>query len=1187
MPAPHVRRSRLWVAIACASMLASGCGVSRTVGDAMYDLRHLEFDNLNPFGDAPPPVRVAGPTVGEVIADLPDVLPAGTRIATTAVPSPAETAARGAPAVPAASGEPAASPLPVSVAASPTALDAVIARYEAVLPSLADDAARFAVRKRVTDLKLERATVAGDPNGYGDVIAAYDALLRESRANTAGNGAAAAGDLTPAIRYQLARAKDLAGQGDAALHDLDALIDEAGPGTDAALLREAHFRRGEAAFSRGDYAAAAKDYAQATGPASKYGLHASYMLGWSQFRAGDQAAALQAMYDVIGELGARPAGSLATSERELLADALRASVLALERTGGVGTLAQAMQARDEPPWQVLLYDALGTFYLDGRRYQDAATAFERFETENALAKDAPKFALRAIDALRAGGFPTEVQGRKPRFVERYGAGTAFHQAHGDAGIAPYRRALLGFIDEETARQHAQAQRERTPAAYAAAADWYRRWLVNFDRAPQPADVAAEALVDGDVRVDDAAIGEHLFLLGEALAAGGATADAVPVFRGLVHRLPTHPRAREAGYAAVLGLTALAETDTARAPQLLAAELEFADRFGDDPRAPDVQLHAARSLLTRADHEGAALAAENALARWQLDATRAGVARRIAAESRLARNELPAAEVHFAAARALATDVAEQRELEGRLLATVGKQAENAEQAGDVDAAVAHLRRLAEIAPTSETAIAGGLNVATLYLQARRLAEAAAQLEAMRAAHPGHALVRDVPLRLADLYEQLQQPGKAADELLLVAAAAADPEQARTARYHAAELLLPSDPARAETVLADYVARHPAPVAFAAEAIAQLRTLTAARAPELARWQKAQLALYDDAARGGRADDPALARPRALAAGVAFELAAPARAEFEALTLTQPLNASLAAKRTALDAAIAAYERAGTYGEPQVVTAATLAIGDLYARLADELRASPRPAGATEEGLARYESALATRADSIDEQAVDVYRINAARARDGAWDASIAASFAALARLAPASYARSEQLPVPLGMALLGTADGTALPPALVAALRAMQQGDHAAAERAFTERLAEEADDLAARTGVALAQLARGADETVLQQLASLPAPADAAELCTVQVARGVAQRRLGRLRDAEASYRACISADPSHAIAWRDLGVLYEIYLQDVPAALDAYRRALAASANAGADAELAAWIARLEGNNVVSRAP
>ena len=241
---PRVRVSVL-LSIVCLGL--AGCGVGRVLSNAAYDLQHLELGRLNPFSDDLPPVRVEGATVAEVIAALPDVLPEDTGSQPAAAPVAAEAghaAAGMTSAAPSSSGD------PVAVPRSSAALDEVIARYEQVLPALSDERARFAVQKRVTDLKLERATFASDPVRYAEVIAAYEQLLR-----TVGSGAGAdAASTAPALRYQLARARDLAGQSDAALADLDRIIAEAVPATDVAVLREAHFRRAEAAFARGDYA---------------------------------------------------------------------------------------------------------------------------------------------------------------------------------------------------------------------------------------------------------------------------------------------------------------------------------------------------------------------------------------------------------------------------------------------------------------------------------------------------------------------------------------------------------------------------------------------------------------------------------------------------------------------------------------------------------------------------------------------------------------------------------------------------------------------------------------------------------------------------------------------------------------------------------------------------------------------
>jgi tetratricopeptide (TPR) repeat protein len=196
----------------------------------------------------------------------------------------------------------------------------------------------------------------------------------------------------------------------------------------------------------------------------------------------------------------------------------------------------------------------------------------------------------------------------------------------------------------------------------------------------------------------------------------------------------------------------------------------------------------------------------------------------------------------------------------------------------------------------------------------------------------------------------------------------------------------------------------------------------------------------------------------------------------------------------------------------------------------------------------------------------------------------------LARLDPAAFARQEQLPAPPGIGLLDDAEGAALAPLLATALRAWRAGDHAAAARAFGQRLDEDADDVAALVGQGIALVALGDHEAALRRLdadaQALPAAlaADPPAACAREVALGVALRHLGRLRAAEARYRACLAIDPGHAVAWRDLGVLQELYLQDAAAALETYRRAAAA---APSDGELAGWIARLEAANVVSRTP
>ncbi len=70
----------------------------------------------------------------------------------------------------------------------------------------------------------------------------------------------------------------------------------------------------------------------------------------------------------------------------------------------------------------------------------------------------------------------------------------------------------------------------------------------------------------------------------------------------------------------------------------------------------------------------------------------------------------------------------------------------------------------------------------------------------------------------------------------------------------------------------------------------------------------------------------------------------------------------------------------------------------------------------------------------------------------------------------------------------------------------------------------------------------------------------------------GLVYRRTGRFPDAEKSYQAAIAADPTYAGAYRNLGVLYDLYLQSPERALPVYQKYQELSG--GADKQVAEWI-------------
>lgn len=84
------------------------------------------------------------------------------------------------------------------------------------------------------------------------------------------------------------------------------------------------------------------------------------------------------------------------------------------------------------------------------------------------------------------------------------------------------------------------------------------------------------------------------------------------------------------------------------------------------------------------------------------------------------------------------------------------------------------------------------------------------------------------------------------------------------------------------------------------------------------------------------------------------------------------------------------------------------------------------------------------------------------------------------------------------------------------------------------------------------------------------------AEYCPAFKLKALVQRQLGKFSDAESSYLAAAECAPEDADIPYNLGILYDLYLNDLEKALVQYRKAQ--SLISGEDAMLAIWIPDLE---------
>jgi tetratricopeptide (TPR) repeat protein len=853
-----------------------------------------------------------------------------------------------------------------------------------------DPALRAEALRRLGDLQL--AAAEADENNAATLaaaaVAAYATLLQQ-HPQAPGLDAAT---------YQLARAHELSGDVDRSIATLDAFVTQH---PDSRHYAEAQFRRGEALFAAGRYPEAERAYAAvlARGGDSEFIDASLYKQGWAFFRVGQDEASWQSFLGLIDRLladgqGARRADTLSRPQRELLDDSLRALSISFMQGDGEASLAAALARHGPAPYEALLYRGLGDLYVDKQRFQDAAQTYRAYARRKPADDEAPLLLVAATEAYRLGGFDSLVLEGRREFVVGYGPDSAWW-AEREGRFDPRVAAALQSDLLELARHHHAFAQQATAASADAdeAIRWYRAYLRGFDAEPQ---APATRL-----------------LLADLLFERERYAEAAGEYERAAYDYPASADSPRAAYAALVSYErAEAGMPAAEAPAWQArridASLRFVAMHPAHPEMPAVLTRTTQVLFEAGDRTRAAQLAAQVL---ELGPRAQPAQQRVAwnvianvsfAEARYAEAERAYAEL---LARSEPADPA-RAEFTERLAASIYRQGEAKQAAGDTSGAVADWLRVAQAAPDSPIRASAEFDAATLLIAAQQWEQATQVLEAFRRDYSGDARVGDATQRLAVAYLEAGRPGQAATELERVAELPSlSTEQRRAAQWQAAESFAAAgDGAAAARAYATYVERHPQPLDPAMDARLALADLAqaAGNAVDRGRWLE-QLVAADAAAGTDRSD-----RSRFLAAQASLELAAPLAANARALRLTLPLDRSLAAKSAALETALDAYRRSADYAIAAVTTEATWAMADLYRDLGKAVLDSERPRDLTAEELEQYDILLEEQAFPFEEKAIELHELNATRAAEGLFDESVRRSYQALAELKPGRYARAER-----------------------------------------------------------------------------------------------------------------------------------------------------------------------------------
>ncbi|PCJ39747.1 MAG: hypothetical protein COA99_10035 [Moraxellaceae bacterium] len=686
---------------------------------------------------------------------------------------------------------------------------------------------------------------------------------------------------------------------------------------------------------------------------------------------------------------------LTKTQQKVMTDTIRVTALAFSNLEGAQSVSSYFEEYGQRVYEVDIYNTLASLYLYQQRYRDAADTYSEFTTVYPLHPRAPAMASKVIDTFLKGGFPSLVLPYKERFVKNYGLYSQ-HWKH----ATPYARAqyadeLKQHLTELAHHYHAVAQGNKKTAGYLAAARWYREFLATL-----PKDKAAP---------------EMNMLLAETLFAAKHFQPAIEEFERTAYEYPANENSSKAGYFALLSyqefIKSLKRSDPTKRGWIAkrtSSSLQFAKMFPEHEQTPTIVDGIIENQLASNDIKGAITTSEFLIKLippapkklWEK------------AWTTIANGKFDLAlytEAEEALTKILGFSSHTDKQLSSlhsRRATAVYKQAEALNKAGKLREAAAGYLRVAMIEPTAKIRSTAEYDAANLLLQLEDWNQAISVLEGFKKRYPRHKLIATLPAKLSLAYEKSGDWEKAARELEIIADKNQwnNPAIAKEALWQAAKLVdQTNNEQEAIRLYKKYVWNFKKPFAIKVEGQFRLTELYAIAGDTKKQhfWLDKLVQSYKN---GGTNNTD---RTLYLAGFASNELALPIFNKFNRIRLKQPLKRYLRKKKIAMKAATKAYSNVVSYGILEFTTAANFKIGEIYGLFAKSILESERPRGLDEETLEEYELLLEDQALPIEDKAIEIFKANANRTKDGIWDEWVQKSYKSLSILLPGRYAKDE------------------------------------------------------------------------------------------------------------------------------------------------------------------------------------
>ncbi|MGM0564531.1 MAG: tetratricopeptide repeat protein [Pseudomonadota bacterium] len=796
------------------------------------------------------------------------------------------------------------------------------------------------------------------------------------------------------VLYQMARAYENLGEPAKATSVLKTLVARH---PNSSRYDEIQFRLGETYFSAGNYTKALEAYDEVIryGESSDLYPQALFKAGWSSFKLGDYRESLKPLFTLLDLSTRRGLKGELVGDESRTDEALRIVALNFYYMGGPRTIAPYLERNIGPrDYEDLIYERMAEQYLEKDLTVEAVAAYRAYLVRNPYKRDALDKQKLIIDLYADEGMTDKVLEEKARLATDFAPGSEFWTYFKGVDL-PDVRAAVEYTQRELAEHYnAEWSSNNSQSDFDRAEKWYQAYL--------------------GIHEKGSTVYRMSFQYADMLYAAEDYTRAARQYEVTAYEYPSHKRSAEAGYAALQAhekhIDTMTDEDRIQVAQLASVNgyLRFVYAFPQHPKAAEIITVAAERVYEAENYDQAAKLAELYIERFpNAPARERRSIWRLMASASFKEKQYARAERGFENVLEL-TDPADEEyaEVRDQLAAVIYQQGEDAREEENYTEAARAFARVREKVPGSDLVVNADYDAATAYINAESPTKAIDLLEGLRSDNPDNRFKDDIVRKLAVLYDQTDQPVKAAEEFIVIGRTDEDPDRRRKATLKAAKLY--EDAGQQDQSLAvyrDFIERFPSPAEDVVEVMNDISIVYKEQDNLREHYRMLSEIVVADARAGAERTD----RTTFLAAQASLGLAEPRLEAYEKIRLVQPLQENMARKQKLFDKTISAYERASAYGVAEVTTESTYRIGQIYQDFVDSLMESERPGGMSEMEIEQYDILLEEQAYPFEEEAIAVYEANVKRLhKTGYYDRWVNQSIQALGQLMPFEYDRQEK-----------------------------------------------------------------------------------------------------------------------------------------------------------------------------------